>query len=121
MKRISLFVILLAISYIAMSQKVTVTGTVRDLEGEVLVGANVVVNNSMLGVSTNRDGMFELALDASKSYEITVSYMGYETHVLEVTPPFKERYDLDLVTSMFIADEVVVRATRAGNLTPMAY
>jgi len=121
MKRISLFVILLAISYIAMSQKVTVTGMVKDMVGDVLVGANVVVKNSMLGVSTNRDGMFELALDASKSYEITVSYMGYETYVLEVTPPFKERYDLDLVTSMFIADEVVVRATRAGNLTPMAY
>ena len=121
MKRISLFVILLAISYIAMSQKVIVTGMVKDLEGEVLVGANVMVNNSMLGVSTNRDGMFELALDASKSYEITVSYMGYETYVFDVTPPFKERYDLELSTSMFIADEVVVRATRAGNLTPMAY
>ncbi len=121
MKRISLFVILLAISYIAMSQKVTLTGTVKDMEGEALVGANVVVNNSMLGVTTNREGLFELALDASKSYEITVSYMGYETYVLEVTPPFKERYDLELSTSMFIADEVVVRATRAGNKTPMAY
>ena len=121
MKRISLFVILLAISYIVMSQKVTLTGTVKDMEGGALVGANVMVNNSMLGVTTNREGLFELALDASKSYEITVSYMGYETYVLEVTPPFKERYDLELSTSMFIADEVVVRATRAGNKTPMAY
>ena len=121
MKRIFLFSLMLAISLVAMSQKKNVTGTVADREGEALVGANVVVNNSLLGVITNGDGVFELTLDERKFYEISVSYMGYETHVFEVAPPFKERYEVVLKTSVFIADEVVVRATRAGNKTPMAY
>ena len=121
MKRILLLSTLLSASLIVMAQKANVTGAIKDGEGKTLVGANVVVNNSQLGVTTDRNGMFELALDEGKSYEIIVSYVGYETHVFEATPPFKEHYDIELLTSMFIADEVVVRATRAGNKTPMAY
>jgi len=121
MKRIFLFSLMLGTSLVAISQKTNVTGKVTDREGEALVGANVVVSNTMLGVITNGDGVFELGLDAKKSYEITISYMGCETHVFEVISPFKERYDIVLQTLIFIADEVVVRATRAGNKTPMAY
>jgi len=121
MKRFFLLSLILASSLAAISQKTSIRGIVADAEGETLPGANVVVNNTLLGVITNRDGEFELTLDDRNSYEITISYMGYESQVLELHPPFKERYDLVLQTSNFIADEVVVRATRAGNKTPMAY
>ena len=96
-------------SFAAQAQKVNVTGTVKDSEGEALVGANVVVNNTMLGVITNRDGVFELALDERNSYGITISYMGYETVSFNVAPPFNDHYDVELQTSVFIADEVVVQ------------
>lgn len=99
----------------------SIRGQVRDTDGEALVGANVVVKNTMLGVITNVEGRFELILSEGKSYEISVSYMGYEAQLIDVTPPFKEQYEVELKTSVFIADEVVVRATRAGNKTPMAY
>ena len=121
MKRICLFSLMLATSLVSIAQKTNVTGTVADTKGEALVGANIVVSSTQLGVSSNGDGVFELALDEDKSYEILISYMGYDPRVLEVHPPFKENYEVVLETSMFIADEVVVMATRAGNLTPMAY
>jgi len=121
MRKIYLFVFLLAGSLAVVAQKVTVSGTVTDTEGKALVGANVLVNNTLLGVITGEDGMFELSLDEREAYELTVSYMGYEARVIEVTPPFKTHHDISLPISVFIADEVVVRATRAGNKTPMAY
>ena len=121
MKRILLVSLILATSMVVISQKTNIRGIVIDAEGEALAGANVVVKNTLLGVISNGDGEFELNLDTQKSYKITVSYMGYDSHVIHVTPPFKEQYDVVLQTSMFIADEVVVRATRAGNKTPMAY
>ncbi|MEA3462819.1 MAG: carboxypeptidase-like regulatory domain-containing protein, partial [Bacteroidota bacterium] len=121
MKWIILFSLLLASSVVAMSQMTDLNGRITNHQGEVLVGANVVVNNTQLGVITNGDGVFEIALDERKSYIITISYMGYESHVLEVHPPFKEHYNVTLETSNFIAEEVVVTATRAGNKTPMAY
>ena len=121
MKRIFLFSLILASSVVALSQKTDLRGKVTDQQGEVLTGANVIVNNTKLGVITNGDGVFTLALDAQESYEISISYMGYESYVMEVAPPFKDRYDVVLEISSFIADDVVVMATRAGNKTPMAY
>ena len=121
MKKICLFALFIAVPLSVVAQKVTVSGTVTDTEGKTLPGANVVVNNTLLGVVTGEDGKFDLNLDTRVAYELTVSYMGFETRVIDVAPPFKSHYDISLPTSVFIADEVVVRATRAGNKTPMAY
>jgi len=121
MRRFFLFSIMLTITAAVFSQKVTVSGTVKDNQGEPLVGANVVVKHSLLGVITNGQGRFELELDVNRSYEIRVSYMGYDPYEFEMVPPFETHYEIALNTSVFIADEVVVRATRAGNHTPMAY
>jgi iron complex outermembrane recepter protein len=112
---------MLATTLAALSQKTIVSGTVKDSQGDPLVGANVVVNHTLLGVITNGDGRFELELAETHSYEIRVSYMGFDPYVFKVSPPFKGSYEIVLKTSMFMADEVVVRATRAGNKTPMAY
>lgn len=121
MKRIFLFLSLVACSLAVLAQKTLVKGSVTDTDGEPLMGANVVVNNTKLGVITSTEGKFELLLDAQKSHELSISYMGFEGQVIELIPPFKQNYQVEMAASMFIADEVVVRATRAGNKTPMAY
>ena len=121
MKRILLISLMLATSMVVLSQKANIRGVVKDTEGQALVGANVVVKNTLLGVITDGDGLFEMSLDVRKSYKIIISYMGYDSYVIQASAPFEAQYDVVLQTSMFIADEVVVRATRAGNKTPMAY
>ena len=121
MKRILLLAFLLTIFFAAIGQRQTVTGRVTDVEGNALAGANVVVSNTMLGVISGEDGSFQLNLDERKIYEIRISYMGYETLLIDMSRPFNPLYELVLRPSSFIADEVVVRATRAGNKTPMAY
>jgi len=121
MKKIYLLTCLLVVSLTSHAQKVTVSGRVTDTGGKALVGANVVVNNTLLGVVTGGDGRFELNLNESQSYVLTVSYVGYESREIDLTPPFRAQYEISLPVSVFIADEVVVRATRAGNKTPMAY
>ena len=121
MKRIYTLTFLLAVAFAALAQKVTVSGTVTDIEGFPLAGANVVVTNTMLGVITGVDGSFNINLDERKVYEIRISYMGYETLLIDMSHPFKAHYELVLRPSSFIAEEVVVRATRAGSKTPMAY
>jgi iron complex outermembrane recepter protein len=121
MKRLLLFSLILVIAVTALCQKAAVSGKVKNRNGEPLAGASVVVINTRLGVVTDLHGRFRLELGNKRSCEIRVSYMGYQSYQFEVTPPFREDYEIVLETSMFIADEVVVRATRAGNMTPMAY
>lgn len=87
MKRIFLFLSLVACSLAVLAQKTLVKGSVTDTDGEPLMGANVVVNNTKLGVITSTEGKFELLLDAQKSHELSISYMGFEGQVIELIPP----------------------------------
>ncbi len=121
MKKSLLIVLILATSLITTAQKVLISGTVRNPQGLPLAAANVVVAQTYLGVTTDRDGIFELSLNPERSYDIRISYMGYELQVLEVRPPYQDLYEIVLQPSVFVAEEVVVTATRAGSKTPMAY
>ena len=92
MKRILLFSLMLVTSLVAISQKINVVGTVADTNGEALVGANVVVNNTKLGVTSNGEGRFELALDGSRFYVNENYFIGLESHFFVVHTPFEYRY-----------------------------
>ncbi|OWY20310.1 hypothetical protein C7N43_09980 [Sphingobacteriales bacterium UPWRP_1] len=61
------------------------TGTVIDpTTNETLVGVNVVVENTMLGTTTDLDGNYTLKLpEANTAYVLVFSYIGYETKRIE--------------------------------------
>ena len=59
----------------ALAQKITVTGTVTDSEGEPLIGASVVAQGGGAGVATDIDGKYTLRVDANAT--INFSYVGY--------------------------------------------
>ena len=76
-----------------MNQKVTdkkqnpkqlVKGKVKDARGESLIGANILLDNHR-GTTTNVEGEFELEVPADwESFELTFSYVGFETQVIEL-------------------------------------
>jgi len=104
-----------------MTQDVPVRGVVLDEKNEALAGTNLWVKNTMLGVTTRTDGSFEFRLKRDRTYEVLISFIGYESQILTLEPPFRESYLIRMKRSAFIAEEVVVRGTRAGDKTPMAY
>lgn len=60
---------------------VKVTGTVKDANGEPIIGANVIVVGSATGVITDIDGNFTLS--APVGSKLQISFIGYkEQHVL---------------------------------------
>ncbi len=73
-------ILFLFLHFVAFGQlKVELYGTVLDGQtGETLIGATVLVEGSTIGVTTDIDGKFILSL-APGSYNITASYIGYET------------------------------------------
>lgn len=57
---------------------VTLTGTVTDeLTGELLPFANVYINNSSIGTTTNEKGAYTLANLPIGNLDVAVSYLGY--------------------------------------------
>ena len=77
----SLFVLCFAVT--AWAQKVTISGTVVDNEGEPLPGATVVVmqtdSSQVTGQSTKNDGTFSIAGIKVGEHLVRTSYVGYKT------------------------------------------
>ena len=57
------------------------SGTVRDPEGEVLPGANILVMGTTTGTVSNLDGTFRIKAD--KSNDLNISFVGYESARVE--------------------------------------
>lgn len=81
MKKSILFLLLLAVSITAFSQKKnhTISGELKDSKtGEALVGASIYSEELKTGTSTNSYGFYSLSLPNGK-YSIVFSYIGYES------------------------------------------
>ncbi|MDE6279209.1 MAG: SusC/RagA family TonB-linked outer membrane protein, partial [Paramuribaculum sp.] len=77
----------------ALAQKITVTGTVTDSEGEPLIGASVMAVGTSTGTSTDINGNFRIEVDAKGNLQ--VSYVGYTSQ----TVPVDGRTNITIVMS----------------------
>ena len=64
----------------------TIRGFVTDsTSGEALAFGNVLIEDLNLGASTDQHGMFLInKIPANKTYEVTISYVGYKTKIVPV-------------------------------------
>ena len=84
---------------------VTVTGTVVDEMNQPVIGASVLVKNTVNGVSTNVDGQYSIRLD-DKNVVLVVSYLGYATQ--EVAVAGRTEINVQLQPDTEMVEEVVV-------------
>lgn len=59
-----------------------ITGNVKDISGEPIIGASVVITGTSNGVVTDFDGNFQLK--ANDGDELTISYIGFITEKVKV-------------------------------------
>lgn len=83
---------------------VKITGSVKDTNGEPLVGATVAVPGSTTGAVTDVDGKFTLTADPSR--ELTVSYVGYTSQ--KIKPGKNLVLNIVLSTDQQTLNDVVV-------------
>ncbi|GAB4398135.1 MAG: TonB-dependent receptor [Microscillaceae bacterium] len=89
-----------------------VSGTVKDANGEALVGVSVTVKGTFIGTTTDVNGRFSLKPDFGKGNVVLLfSYVGYKTQELEVSSG-QSNIELTLEESTLMADEVIVSASR---------
>jgi len=93
-------------------------GEVRDAEtDDPLPGANVVLEGTTLGTSTNADGSYHLDGVPEGSYTVRVSFVGYETATFDVsiTSGDTANRNFTLQPRTFLGDEVVVTGSRRAE------
>lgn len=83
MNRLLTSLLVLCFAVTARAQKVTISGTIVDSEGEPLPGATVVVmqpdSSQVTGQSTKTDGTFSITGIKVGEYILRASYVGYKT------------------------------------------
>ncbi|MCU0450882.1 MAG: TonB-dependent receptor [Bernardetiaceae bacterium] len=89
-------------------EKHTLSGYVKDAKnGEALIGVNVYVKGSTTGTTTNVYGFYSLTLPAA-TYELVVSFVGYNNVSRQVDLRSNQKLDVELTETTLELGEVVV-------------
>ncbi|RLD61888.1 MAG: carboxypeptidase-like regulatory domain-containing protein, partial [Bacteroidetes bacterium] len=106
--RIILIIMVLALSSNTFSQKHIVSGFVKDIETkEPVQFANVWIEKTYMGVSTDINGYF--SLEASIGDIINISSMGYNPTKIEVKKSNKNGINVYLQENITDLDEILVK------------
>lgn len=100
------------------------TGRVTDENGQPLAGANILLVETKQGDAAGEDGTYRIADVKPGAYTLKVTYISYETALRKVWVADGQtlfELDVSLEPRTIQVDELIVRATRAGQKTPMTY
>lgn len=122
--KISILFLSLFISFFAFNQtKVTISGTISDIEtDELIYDARIVCNNTLI-VKSDLDGKFQLQVEASKTHSFKVTSIGFDTLIFNLKVGNTSlKYDITLAKYVKGIDEVIVKADAAKTReTPIAF
>jgi TonB-linked SusC/RagA family outer membrane protein len=98
---------------LAQAQDRTISGTIRDEKGEAIPGASVIAktsqNGSPSGTLSDAAGVFRVSnLTAGISYNIIISFIGYETQTVADVKPGSTPLTIQLKESASVLEQVVV-------------
>ncbi|MDE7426672.1 MAG: TonB-dependent receptor [Muribaculaceae bacterium] len=98
-------VMVLSLTFPALAQKITVSGTVYEPDGEPAIGASVMVQGlTNVGVSTDIDGFYKI--EVAPNATLVFSYVGYTTQTIAVDG--RSTIDVHLTTDAVTLQDFVV-------------
>lgn len=106
-KKVCLFLAAGSCSFYAFAQEKTVTGSVKDAQGEPLIGVSILVKDTRVGTVTDIDGNFRIQ-NVKSGQTLVLSYVGYKTQELTLKGNLNTPLSIVLKEDTEILDEVVV-------------
>ncbi|RLD80785.1 MAG: hypothetical protein DRJ15_06170 [Bacteroidetes bacterium] len=102
-----------------LGQEKTISGTVQDDIGDLLIGVNLLYGPG-LGVITDIDGEYVLKL-APGEYDLVISYVGCETQTKHIVISEKNLYIDFVLTSITLREVEIVGDIAKTRETPIAF
>lgn len=116
LQRTLLTIVSLVLPMIVALGQGSITGTVVDEKtGELIIGANVVIQGTQIGSSTDVEGKFDISNVEAGTYNLQISFVTYKTHTIpDVVVENGKRVNIDIKLSEDVSElnEVVVTGTR---------
>ena len=119
---ISLFMIIGLFTSMAFAQSYTISGTVKDVNGESIFGASVVIAGTVQGDAAGIDGSFAIEDVTPGNYTLRVSAIGYSSLEQNVTVSSSDlvlNFVLDPESATL--EELKVFASRSNINSPVAF
>ncbi|BDD02943.1 TonB-dependent receptor [Aureibacter tunicatorum] len=116
----SRFILVLTLTIIinnkALAKKdVTLSGTIYDADnGETMIGATVAVRSLSTGTATNAYGFYSFSLPKGE-YAVEVSFIGYQTQVVQISMNESQRMDIKLKPNQEQLDAIIVMAKKEND------
>lgn len=93
-----------------------IAGTIKDNDtGEELIGANILIEGTTMGASTDKDGYFVILNVPPGTYTLSVYYLGYApliTQNVKVSVDRTTTLHVKLTSEAITGEEIVVQAVR---------
>lgn len=100
----------------------TLSGSVSENTKQTLLpGATIFLKGTGKGATSDARGRYQISNIKSGKYTLIVSYIGFETLQKQIEISRDDTVDLSLDPSAFLADEVIVMATRATEKSGTTY
>ncbi len=122
MKIYKLFILLISLLPLHLMAQFKLEGHISSADNnETLSGTHVSLSPSGLHQVTGSDGTYAFNKIKAGTYELSVSFIGFETQQIKVSLQKDTRIDLSLSPAAYLQDEIVVRSSRINDKTPLTY
>lgn len=122
MKRLIALACLLFIATTLLAQTCTIKGKVVNKKGEALEMATVVIKELQKAVYTDSEGTFSFENIKKGKYTFLIEYLGYaNTEEIHSVTNTISSIEFTISSNRIMTEDIIVKGTRAGNKTPMAY
>ena len=108
MKRILLF--LFTICQLSLIAQTTISGKVTDSKNNAIFGANVYLDGTYDGSSTNENGEFSFKTEEKKIQTLVISFVSFETYVKTADVSTLKNLKIKLRDDVNSLDAVVINA-----------
>jgi iron complex outermembrane receptor protein len=118
-----LFAFLVFISSIISAQATKITGEVTNSVGTPLQFANVIIQNTNIGTTTDEDGKFVLSSEFDNDDILLITYVGYKTKQVKINNiNFNKINIIELEKLPFTSQTVLIEGSIGEDgVSPMAY
>ncbi|HOZ30535.1 MAG TPA: TonB-dependent receptor [Bacteroidales bacterium] len=96
-KRIAFYACFLLTALGLFSQTAVVTGFVFDNNSKPFHFANISVTGLKIGTASDENGFFELSVPSDKNIRLEISYLGYETEIMDLNLKSKEIKEIRVI------------------------
>ncbi len=121
MKKFILGLALWSVGFVAYAQN-SISGSVKDAAtGEVLIGANIMLEGTGRGSTSDVKGNYLIRNVSNGEYTLRTSYLGFETDRQTIIVPFSGQLEISLKPSSIFTEEFIVYGTRATENTPTTF